>query len=307
MRHRVVTALSFCFATFLAVDGAGQNATRSAEAADSAEASDSLRETSTQDIEQCVAEHEVARQMRLQEQWLPARAAMMSCSEARCPLAIAADCRAWLDELDRVLPTLLIVVEHEGFAAERATLQVELDGKQLSLPDPPTLLELLPGPHQLRLRLGSRPAVERSFVLGKGEKNHVEQVRFPPLSAAPSAPRPPVARRPIQPATYWLSAAAVTAFAGSAASFIWAVREHRDAQVRCAPTCDHDTRRSIDTKLTVADVTGGVGIALGALAIYSYLRRPVVFGAVSAASTPITGPSFASAGRDFSLLWRGAF
>ena len=266
-------------------------------------------ETSTADIEQCVAQHESARQLRLQEHWLAARAAMSGCAAERCPLAIASDCRAWLDELERVLPTLLIVVEREEPTVDPSLLRVELDGKALLLPEPPTPLELLPGAHHLRFELGSRPAIERNFVLQRGEKNHLEQVRFvrqpaPPVlaSAAQAAPRAPV--RPVTPATYWFSGGALAAFGGSVALLALGVREHRDAQVQCAPACDRATRNSIESKLVLADIAGGVGIALTGLAVYSYWRRPVVF---DAARSPTTGPVLATSGRDFRLLWQGAF
>ncbi len=261
--------------------------------------SEASEETSTANIEQCVAQHESARQLRVQEQWLGARAAMLSCAEERCPLAIASDCRAWLDELARTLPTLLIVVQRED---DREPLRVELDGVLLSLPDPPTPLELLPGPHRLRVALGARPAIERTIVLQKGEKNHVEQLRFAALPRAPAVPRAPAPERPVSAATYWLSAGALAAFASSTALLVVGVREHRDAQAHCAPTCDSSTRTSIETKLVLADVTGGVGIALAGLAVYSYLRRPVVF-----RGAPSSGPALAATGHGASFVWRGQF
>jgi hypothetical protein len=259
-------------------------------------------ETSTSDIEQCVSDHEAARRLRVQEQWLGARAAMLNCAEARCPLAIASDCRAWLDELTRVLPTLLVVVERDEPEARRASLRIELDGSPLSLPDPPAPLELLPGQHRLRFELGTRPPVERAFVLQKGEKNHVEQVRFSALPLAPPPPRPPITERPVSPATYLLSAGALAAFAGSTALLVAGVREHRDARTNCAPTCDPGTRSSIESKLVLADVSAAVGIALVGLAVYTYLKRPVVFRAA-----PSAGPAFAATGHGATLIWRGRF
>src|SRR5438067_437953 len=68
-------------------------------------------ESSTEQIEHCVSEHDRARQLRLEEHWLDARVAMNACAIDRCPLAISADCRLWLDEVNRALPTLLVLVE----------------------------------------------------------------------------------------------------------------------------------------------------------------------------------------------------
>ncbi len=291
LKRRATSALGFSCATLLAATCAAQDVAEGAA------------ETSTVDIEQCVAEHDRAQQSRLREQWLAAREAMSNCAVARCPLAIASDCRAWLDELERVLPTLLIVIEREDPALEGAPLRVELDGKALLLPAVPAPLELLPGAHHLRVALGARPVVERQFVLEKGEKNHLEQVRFEP-APAPVAKSAPAPGRPITAATYWFSGGALAAFGGSVALLSLGIREHRDAQVHCAPACDAATKNSIETKLALADIAGGLGIALSGLAVYSYLRRPVVF---NAAPSPSAGPAFATSGRDFTLLWRGQF
>jgi hypothetical protein len=293
MTQRIASALTLSLLTWWAQRAPAQSAQEASE------------ETSTATIEQCVSQHEAARQLRVQEQWLGARAAMLSCAEERCPLAIVSDCRAWLDELARVLPSLLIVVERPEPKSDNETLTVELDGVRLSLPEVPAPLELLPGSHRLRFQLGGQPAVERSFVLQKGEKNHVEQVRFAALPAAPPvppAPPPFVPERPVSAATYWLSAGALAAFAGSTALLVVGVREYHDAQARCAPTCDSSTRTSIESKLVLADVTGGVGVALAGLAVYTYLRRPVVI-----RGAPSSGPAFAASGNSATLIWRGQF
>jgi hypothetical protein len=291
MSRRSASRSAFAVAAFVASTSFAQGSPETSE------------ETSTQAVEQCVAQHDSARQLRLQEQWPSARAAMLGCADQRCPLAIAADCRAWLDELARVLPTLLVVVELED-PAQRSLLRVELDGAPLQLPERPAPLELTPGPHRLRLQLGSGAPVERSLVLQKGEKNHVEQVRFAHQGPEQvSAPAPgPVATRPIPPVTYWLSAGALVAYASSAAFLSLGVREHRDAQVQCAPTCDSGTRRSIETKLVLADAAGGIGIALTGLALFTYLRRPLVGGEARA-----SGPVVAASGQGATLFWRGQF
>ena len=43
-------------------------------------ATEPSKETSRAEVEQCVAEHDRARQLRLGEQWQDARAAMVSCT-----------------------------------------------------------------------------------------------------------------------------------------------------------------------------------------------------------------------------------
>lgn len=262
------------------------------------------KETSAVQVGQCVAQHDSARQLRLEEQWLSSRAAMLSCADERCPLAIAADCRAWLDELIGLMPTLLVVVEAEELAAHHSALLVELDGTRVELSDPPRPIELLPGTHRLRLELRGRPPVERQFELAKGEKNHIERIRFAPPPSAPPPPHaaPRSATRPVPTSTYWYSAGALVAFASSAAFLVSGLKEHSDARDICAPNCGRSISTSIQARLLLADITGGAGLVLGGLAAYTYLRRPVVF-----SKTPPSGPAVSANAQGISLVWRGQF
>lgn len=257
------------------------------------------KETSRAEVEQCVAQHDSARQSRLGEQWERARTAMLDCADERCPLAIAADCRAWLDELARLMPTLIVVIEGE---APETALRVELDGASVQLQEPPSPIELWPGAHRLRFELPGAKPIELNFSLAKGEKNHIERVRFarPPAPPTPAPTR--VTTRPVPKSTYWLSAGALAAFATSTAFLVSALNEHDDARDICAPNCDPGIRSSIQARLLVADIAGGAGLVLGGLAIYTYLRRPIVF-----KEAQPSGPTVNAGREGFSLTWRGQF
>jgi hypothetical protein len=263
------------------------------------------KETSRADVEQCVAEHDRARQLRLGEQWQDARTAMVNCTDERCPLAIAADCRSWLDELAKLMPTLIVVVEGEELGAPHAPpLHVELDGTSLELKDPPRPIESLPGAHRLRFQLPGQQPVEIGFSLEKGEKNHLVRLRLP-ASKASGAPAPaasPIPKRPVPASTYWLSAAAVVAFASSTAFLVSGLNEHADAREICAPNCDDDIHQSIQARLLLADVSAGAGLVLGGLAVYTYLQRPIVTTKAHASA-----PALNLNGHGLSLLWGGQF
>jgi len=269
-------------------------------------AAEASKETSRAEVEQCVAQHDSARQLRLGEQWQGARAAMTSCADERCPLAIAADCRAWLDELESLMPTLIIVVEGEDLAAGHQDLRVELDGTNVALKDPPTAIELLPGAHRLRFEMSGQQPVILQFSLQKGEKNHIERLRFVQPEARPSPATTGSARlvptRPVPAATYWLSAGALAAFASSAAFLYSGLDEHADAQAICAPNCSHEIHSSIQARLLLADISAGAGLVLGALSLYTYLRRPVVL-----TEPRLSGPAISANGNGASVLWGGRF
>jgi hypothetical protein len=268
------------------------------------EATGSPEEASAEQVEHCVSQHDNARQLWLSEQWVAARAAMTDCATARCPLAIGADCRTWLEELNGTLPTLLVLVEHDDKAAAGSRC-VELDGHAIELLDPPAPLELVPGPHQLRLVFPGHAAVQRDFSLEKGEKNHIERLQLQAApTRAPALPSPPVPppARPIPASTYVLSAAALAAFAGSTALLVSALRERNEARVNCSPTCDPSVRKSIETRLIFSDVSAAAGVALGAWALYTFVRRPSVTGEVR-----LTGTSVVANRDSLVLSWQGEF
>ena len=265
-------------------------------------------ETSTEEVERCVTRHDNARQLRLNEQWFEARAAMNDCAADRCPLAIAADCRAWQEDLSRELPTLLVLVEPDGGRPARPEVSVELDDRRIELPDPPAPIELAPGPHHVRVTFPGKPAIFREFTLQRGEKNHLERFALapspPPGPRAALNPPPPIARptRPIPSTTYLFSAGALVAFGGSTALLASALRERNEARATCAPSCAPSIRRSIQTRLVLADVSAGVGISLAALAVYSFLRRPTVAAeSWLSNSTVFAGPGALTFG------WQGHF
>jgi hypothetical protein len=255
-------------------------------------------DTSTAEVQRCVEAHDNARVLMLQEKWLEAREGMTRCQDPACPLAIRSDCSAWLDEVTRILPTLLVVVERDDDG--KARVELDIDGKRIELPNPPTPIEVLPGTHLVRVNLPPYAPVERVVVLGKGEKNHLVRVRFarePP--PAPPPPPPSPARepsRPVQPITYALAGGAVAAFATSGILLASALTSRNEALDRCAPVCTEEERQSIDARLLAADILGAAGIALGGFAVFTFVTRPTV---PERAFTPSFGIS--RAGPNFSI------
>jgi hypothetical protein len=237
-------------------------------------------QASTDAVEHCILEHERARLLRVSERWFEARARMLACAREACPLVIRSDCRNWLDEVARIVPTFVVLVERDD--AGEQPVRLELDGQRITLSEPAQAIEATPGRHRLRIELDPYPLVEREIVLQKGEKNHLVRVRFarpsPPAAVVPISPPPPLRHtRPIQPATYWLSGAALGAFIGSGALLASALSSRSEARSTCAPACDSDRRKSIETRLLLADVSAGVGLVFGGLAVYTFARRPVVY------------------------------
>lgn len=234
-------------------------------------------ETSTETVEQCVAAHQSARLLELDERWLPAREAMTRCAANTCPIAIQSDCAAWLARLAQTLPTVLVIVERDDEGTQ--PVRLELDGKSFDLPAQPGPIEMLPGSHRLRFTLPPHPPVHVSVVLEKGEKNRIVRVRFAtPTVRAPESSTPPrsfVAQRPVPTVTYWLAGGALASVLASGGLLGSALVARADARERCAPGCAAAERESIQARLLAADLLAGAGVVLGGFAVYTYVRRPV--------------------------------
>jgi hypothetical protein len=121
-------------------------------------------------------------------------------------------------------------------------------------------------------------------VLQRGEKNRLVHVRFAQPRALPPVVRkdhpvgaPALASRPIPVPTYLLAGGALVAFATSGALLASALLSLDNARDECAPACEPDDRASIETRLLLADISAGVGLALGGVAVYTFARRPVVY------------------------------
>lgn len=237
-----------------------------------------LSDTSTAEVQQCVESHDNARVLMLEEKWLEARENMNRCQDPACPIAVRSDCGAWLDEITRILPTLLVVVERDDDG--KSLVELDIDGRSVELPNPPQPIEVLPGTHLVRVRLYPHAPVERVVVLGKGEKNHLVRIRFaeerPTTPAVPSAQPATERTRPIPTLTYVLAGGAVAAFATSGILLASALTSRDEALDRCAPVCSPDERESIDARLFAADLVGVAGIVLGGFAAYTFVTRPTV-------------------------------
>jgi hypothetical protein len=256
-------------------------------------------------VASCAARHDEARLLRLNEQWLDARAAMIRCADASCPIAIGSDCSAWLEELAAVLPTLLVVIERDDAGTQ--PIRLEIDGTLRDAPVDTGPLEMLPGKHRLRFTLEAYPPVEHTLELEKGQKNRVVRVRFvrepAPAPAPPPAPPPsePERRRPVPLASYLAAAGAVAAFASSGILLASALSSRQAARETCAPECRDGERQAIDQRLLAADIVGAAGFVLGGVAVYTFVTRPVVPASGAGSAPPSNQRAL------FGALLRGRF
>jgi hypothetical protein len=139
---------------------------------------------------QCIAANEGAQDLRASGKLLEARAQLAVCVAETCPGAVRQDCAARLADVDKALPTLVVVAK-DSAGNDLGDVRATLDGKPLADVLNGTAIPLDPGEHHLTLEAPGLPRTEKTLVLHEGEKARREVVTFaaaPSETTAPSTP-----------------------------------------------------------------------------------------------------------------------
>jgi hypothetical protein len=140
------------------------------------------------DAKTCIAESEQAQQARSDGRLRDARDLFRACASGGCPAAVQHDCEKAFDEVDRAVPTVVLIVRSGG--RDLTDVHVLVDGLLVAQKIDGRPLALDPGAHHLRIetpagvRLG-----EQDVVAHQAEKN-----RLLPIDVSPP---PPAARGPL--------------------------------------------------------------------------------------------------------------
>ncbi|WP_437538951.1 hypothetical protein WME79_22805 [Sorangium sp. So ce726] len=228
----------------------------------------------------CAAAYERAQGLRRDGRLIEARDALVTCSQPTCPAAAVADCGPWLAEVEKSLPSV-VVVARDAHGRERLDVRVLVDGRPLAAALDGKALPVDPGPHTFRFEPATGPAVEERVLIREGEKNRPLTVTLgAPPAGAPASPRPlaPRAAPPAEPSVpglVWASGAVgVAGLAVFAVAGALSLSAEADLRATCAPRCTEGEVRAIRVQHAVADIGLGVGVvALGAAA-WLYMTRP---------------------------------
>ena len=225
------------------------------------------------------------------------------CARDVCPRAARSDCRAWLDELTRVQPTVVFRARESRPAGDVAVddVRVSVDGDPLvpqRIDETPVPVD--PGGHTFHFEHGDFPPVDQHLDLHEGETRRIVDIVFRPAGAAlipqpassssssslsppssSSSPSPTSAdsdsraKTPAPTATWFLlggSALALgvgIAFEATGLSARSNLVGTCQATRSCAPS-DVDSARN---QVLVGDIGVGVGVGLLLGAAYVYFTR----------------------------------
>jgi hypothetical protein len=249
------------------------------------------------ETEQCFAAAEAAQPLMAARKLRAAQHQLLVCAREECPRAARSDCRGWLAEVTRALPTVVFVAREERVGHEpRAVddVRVAADGEVVASHLDGSAVALDPGLHALRFEHAGFEAVELRVELREGQSRRAIEAVFrgpaqtvaAPSSATgegattvptplPLAPAPAAGDTPVPPLAYGL--AGLGAVALGAGIYMEAIglsdRSHLASGCRldqsCAPS-DVDAARN---RVLAGDILVGAGALLFAGAAYVYFTR----------------------------------
>ena len=238
----------------------------------------------------CVTSFEQAQTLREAGALLDARSALRICADAGCRDFARTRCIGWLEEVESVIPTLVVSAKGAD-GQDLSAVRVLIDGRLAAPSLDGRPLEIDPGPHTLRFEVEGGDSQEQQILAKIGEQNRVVEVTF----AAPTPAEPP-AYTPAPPASSLPNAATPESGGDSSAwpPIFWAalgvggaglvvggvtgalaISQGADLQERCpAGKCpasategDLDGAKALADASTIAFVAGGVLAAVGAVGL----------------------------------------
>lgn len=232
------------------------------------------------DTQTCVDAAEKGQVLRDGGQFLRARETLLACVSDACPKAVRADCQAWVEQLEREIPSFLPSAKTPD-GEDLVDVNVFLDDKPIAARlDGRSMLADV-GPHKIRFEAAGYRPVTHSIVLQTGQKNRLIEVKLEKESdkGTAASENPVVARseRPSRVLPLVLGSVAVT-FGAVATGYAIAGISARDdlSSQPCglSQTCSSDDLRPIRSKLLVADVLGAAAILAGAACVYFLVTQP---------------------------------
>jgi hypothetical protein len=249
-------------------------------------------------VDECLKASEAGQRLRGAGHDLRARKSWETCTAAACPALVRQDCAGWIADIDRSLPSVVLIVRD---AADRdvQNASITVDGAREPVTGRALLLD--PGEHALVAEAPGFARLEQRLLVNTAEKNRLVVLRLASTAGEAGAAGPPAGTLAVDspapqasaigspPTAAWILGGVGVASAGASLLFGLAARHDLSAasDAPCAParSCDDSIRRSSQTKLVVADVLLGASVVAIAAGVWVWLSaRP-------AAASPAKAPA----------------
>ena len=253
----------------------------------------------TKERDECVAAAESGQVLRDQNKFVDANDAFSGWARGNWPAVVKQDCARWLIELQEKTPSVVLRAQDDD-GKDVPDVAVTMDGAPFTAKLDGTLAQVNPGEHAFRFEAQGYVAVEQRAVFLAGDRSRsISAVLKRSPAAAPGATASASSTHPgdgkarsssALGTAAWIGAGvAVAALATGAVLGLTALtqRDSDFAPGGCAPRCSTDEADGIHTRLVIADVVGGVGLAAAAFAVFAF---------VASHERPAHGPVQLSAG-----------
>ena len=216
--------------------------------------------------DECIAASENAQKLRDQHKLTSAREQFLACARGACPDAVRQDCTDQAQKVADLLPTVIVRVKQAGGDIVDAT--VSIDGAVATQRLDGTPVAIDPGVHVVRVEAPRQAPLEHKVVVLEGEHGRVLDFSMP--STIPSTP---ASHRGFPVVATVFTGLAIAAFGVFGTFAVLGANDFDAARHTCSPTCSDATVDPIRTKLLVADIGLGAGIATGLTAIILYIAH----------------------------------
>jgi hypothetical protein len=236
----------------------------------------------------CIQASDEGQTARDQGNLLRARELFAQCSEPKCPSLIRRDCTSWLEQVQLQIPTIVLSARDLD-GRDLLDTRVSIDGQPLDDKAHGAPIEMNPGPHIIRWEHAGDEPREVRVALRSQEKNRVIVATFarsapdaglPSTAPAAASSGPNAQSEPKVPAggshvaAYVLGGIGLVGLATFTYVGLRAKHDSDSLHQTCAPGCASSDVTALKTKLVVADVALGVGVAgLAAAAVVALVGR----------------------------------
>lgn len=154
------------------------------------------REAQADQKQECARAYQKTQALRKQGKLLDARKEAMACGESTCSIYVTTECRQWLSEIDRILPTIVLTAR-DADGIDTTAVRVILDGQRIAerLDNQAVLLD--PGEHLVRFEMLGGEAIEQTVTVQSGDKDRKVTALFQkraPIVVSPIAAPPAIVR-----------------------------------------------------------------------------------------------------------------